>query len=311
MDTDIRASHNTSTVQFVRPEVNVTAPGHLKVIRRNGTLTTFNANKITVAMTSAFLAVEGDTAAGSSRVNEIVDQLVNKIATAFKRRMPEGGTLHIEDIQDQVELVLMRAGEHKVARAYVLYREERRKIREQEQALASRPTIHITLDDGHRVPLDLAVLTLRVKHACKNLVDVSPNLIVEDTERNLFDGVPAKDVNKALIMSARVLIEKEPNYSFVAARLLLDELHTEALGFLKMKAPADPAEMNALYPEYLEKYIDRGIELELLDPQLKKFDLKKLSAALEPERDLQFNYLGLQTLYDRYFIHSHGVRFPP
>ncbi|MDX1901042.1 MAG: ribonucleoside-diphosphate reductase subunit alpha [Gammaproteobacteria bacterium] len=307
MEPENTATQTTTSVHAFRPDVNVTAPGYIKVIRRNGTLATFNANKITIAMTKAFLAVEGDTAAGSSRVNEIVMQLVAKITAAFHRRMPDGGTLHIEDIQDQVELVLMRAGEHKVARAYVLYREERRKIREQEQALAAaRPTLHITLDDGQRIPLDIAQLTQRVEKACKNLADVSSHLIIEDTQRNLFDGVPAKEVSKALIMSTRVLIEKEPNYSFVAARLLLDELHAEALSFLGIPTTIN---IDALYPTYLEKYISRGIELELLDPELKKYDFKKLATALEPERDLQFNYLGLQTLYDRYFIHKNGTRF--
>jgi len=309
MDTKTQIETTSHTIHPLRPDVHDAAPGHLKVIRRNGTLATFKANKISDAMKKAFLAVEGDTAAGSNRINEIVGQLVDKITAAFKRRMPQGGTLHIEDIQDQVELVLMRAGEHKVARAYVLYREERRKLRAQEKLAAEQPKIHITLDDGHRIPLDLITLTQRVKNACQNLIDVSVSHIIDDTQRNLFDGVPAKEVGKALIMSARVLIEKEPNYSLVAARLLLDELQVEGLQFLNIPTQAltDKVEIN--YLDYLTKYLDRGIELELLDPALKKYDLKKLAENIKPERDLQFNYLGLQTLYDRYFIHSNGVRF--
>jgi ribonucleoside-diphosphate reductase alpha chain len=291
-------------------EITATAPGHIKVIRRNGTLTPFDANKIAIAMTKAFLAVEGYTAAGSSRINETVTKQVAKITDAFLRRMPSGGTIHIEDIQDQVELTLMRAGEQQVARAYVIYREERRKLREQEAiAVTNTPVLHVTLADGSRVPLDIEHLTHTVTSACRGLEDVSATHIIEDTQRNLFDNIPVDQVSKALIMSARVLIEKEPNYSFVAARLLLDDLRTEALTFLQLTNKATVEEMESLYPQYLQAYIQRGVQLELLDSRLQSFDLVKLGAALNPARDLQFNYLGLQTLYDRYFIHSDNVRF--
>ena len=307
--------NHTENSTIIKPshfELTATAPGQLKVIRRNGTLTPFDGNKITIAMTKAFLAVEGETAAGSSRINETVLKHVSKIVDAFMRRLPGGGTIHIEDIQDQVELTLMRGGEHKVARAYVLYREERRKIREQQQNEAAQqtgPTIHVTLENGQVTPLDIDRLTKIVNSACINLNDVSATHIIEDTQRNLFDNIPINQVSKALIMSARVLIEKEPNYSFVAARLLLDDLRSEALSFLKVREKATFEEMGSLYDAYLKAYIDKGVELELLDPRLKSYDLTTMSAAIKSERDLQFNYLGLQTLYDRYFIHSHDIRF--
>lgn len=298
------------TAQLINLDIVTTAPGHIKVIRRNGTVTPFDANKIAAAMTRAFLAVEGDTAAGSPRVNETVSNLVKRITEAFFRRLPSGGTIHIEDIQDQVELSLMRTGEHKIARAYVLYREERRKLRSQEQhAEPATATLHVTLQNGQIVPLDMKRLTQLIESACTGLLDVSPEHIVEDTKRNLFDKVPATEVSKALIMSARVLIEKEPNYSYVAARLLLDDLRGEALNFLNIQERASFDEMKSLYDTYLKAYINRGIELEILDPKLKNYDLAKLAAAIKPERDLQFTYLGLQTLYDRYFIHSRGVRY--
>ncbi len=301
------------SVHPLNPDAIDITPGTLNVIRRNGTLTPFDANKIIIAMTKAFLAIEGEMAADSARIHETVRDLVKNITDTFHRRLPTGGTIHIEDIQDLVELVLMRKGEHKVARAYVLYREERRKIREEEQkkavAATIKPKLHIKLDDGHLAPLDIDALSQRVRAACAGLSDVSPEHIVSDTQRNLFDGVPVKEVSKALIMSTRVLIEKEPNYSFVAARLLLDDLRAEALQFLAIPLSNHPDDTQALYTNYLEKYIEKGIALELLSPELKKYNLKKLAAALVPERDLQFNYLGLQTLYDRYFIHSHGVRF--
>lgn len=297
-------------IEISRKNITITTPGHLKVIRRNGTLTPFDANKIAIAMTKAFLAVEGTEASGSVRIHDTVQHLVQKISDALIRRLPDGGMIHIEDIQDQVELSLMRTGEHKIARAYVLYREERRKLREEQSELKNnQPQLHVTLDDGHVVPLDIKRLKQLVESACSNLSDVSPTLIIEDTQRNLFDKVPMKEVSKALIMSARVLIEKEPNYSFVAARLLLDDLRSEALSFLNLKDSATFDEMNNLYHDYLKAYINRGAQLALLDPRLKQFDLAELSKAIKPERDLLFTYLGLQTLYDRYFIHSHGIRF--
>lgn len=301
------------TEQLARPDkidLYHAAPGSLRVIRRNGTLTPFDANKIAIAMTKAFLAVEGENATGSPRIYETVTQLVERITQTFSHRMPSGGTLHIEDIQDQVELSLMRTGEHKIARAYVLYREERRKKREQQAAqTVAAPIIHVTLHDGKVVPLDLERLHHLVKSACHGLSDVNADHIIHDMQRNLFDKVPVKEVSKALIMCTRALIEKEPNYSYAAARLLLDELRSEALTFLGVKDKATFDEMKSLYEKYLTAYVDRGIELELLAPALKNFDLKKLAAAIKPERDLQFTYLGLQTLYDRYFIHSHGIRF--
>ncbi|EKD55525.1 MAG: hypothetical protein ACD_60C00001G0002 [uncultured bacterium] len=306
METEILSIPGTAAIKSFHTDITVTAPGHLKVIRRNGTLASFDAVKIASAMTKAFLAVEGDTAAGSSRINETVAELLKKITDTFTRRLPEGGTIHIEDIQDQVELTLMRTGEHRVARAYVLYREERRKVREQEKGpakIANAPPLHVTLNDGAIVPLDIEHLTHLVNRACERLADVSANAIIHDMQRNLFDKVPIKEVSKALIMSARILIEKEPNYSFVAARLLLDNLRDEAFQFLNIKPEEN------FYSSYLTAYVERGAELELLDSKLQTYDLKKLVKAIRPERDLQFNYLGLQTLYDRYFIHSLGVRF--
>lgn len=297
-------------------EVLHTAPGKIKVIRRNGTVTPFDANKIAFAMTKAFLAVEGDTAAGSSRIHEKVSFLSKKIGDTFVRRLHSGGTIHIEEIQDLVELELMRNGEYKVAKAYVLYREERRRAREQElkakeaATQAASTTLHVTMPDGSIQPLDMNTVRQQVQNACYQLESVNVDVIVEDTKRNLFDKVPVHEVYKVLVMSARVLIEKEPNYTYVAARLLLDDLRREALTFLKLPANVSYQDMNKNYKPYFEAYLKRGIELELLDPRLlKEFDLDIMAAALKPERDMQFTYLGLQTLYDRYFIHSDGQRF--
>lgn len=289
-------------------------PGELRVIRRNGTVTPYEESKIVVAMTKAFLATEGANAATSNRIHEKVSQLSGEITKAFKRRLPSGGTIHIEDIQDQVELCLMRSEEPKVARMYVLYREERRKLREQKQALEAPPSttnfnLHVVLPNGLRTPIDTKAMWATVKEACENLTLVDPELIINDTQRNLFDGVPIHEVNKALVMSARARVEEEPNYSYVAARLLMDSLRTEALTFLGLPEQHTCTDMNKAYAEYFKRYLFKGIEVERLSPALKNFDLDQLGQALQGKNDLQFNYLGLQTLYDRYFIHDNDIRF--
>ena len=286
--------------------------GGVQVIRRDGQVSAFDPDKITVAITKAYLAVEGVSASGSQRIRETVDALVGQVVEALARRRPVGGSIHIEDIQDQVELALMRAGEHRVARAYVLYREERARARQGEDAPAAAPaeTLQVTRADGRRVPLDEARLHHLVAESCHGVAGVDPVAIIEATRRNLYDGVPEREIDTALVMCARTLIEQEPGYSYVAAGLLLDALRREALSFLAGAAAAARfEEMAQRYPEYFTAYVCRGVELERLDSRLLEFDLERLGRALEPERDRQFGYLGLQTLYDRYFLQCDGTRF--
>jgi len=292
-------------------ELQSYSPGALVVIKRNSKVVPFDASKVAVAMTKAFLAVEGGQAASSSRIHEMVGRLTKMILDAFARRLPSGGTVHIEDIQDQVELMLMREGEHKVARSYVLYREARRQEREAiaVEAQATSSDLHVLLRSGEQSKLDTARLSQIINEACRELSYVSADHIYKETLRNIYEGIPVDDVAKAAQLSARALIETDPNYSTVAARLLLDDLRGEALRFLRLREDATFDEMVKTYPGYFKSYVIRGIELELLDPKLADFDLDELGEAIKPERDLKFTYLGLQTLYDRYFIHSRGVRF--
>ncbi len=296
------------------PQIPSPGPlGELQVIRRNGKVTAFDADKIAVAVTKAFLAVEGGSAAASGRVHDMVASLTRSVTENLIRRNPDGGTVHIEDIQDQVELALMRAGEHKVARDYVLYREAR--AQERQEAAKSAPQeehlVNITLRDGSKQPLDIDRLRSLVEEACRGLDETDPEVILQDTCRNLFDGVKEEDVSNTLVMSARTLIDKEPNYSQAAARLLLDIMRRKALSFLNMSEPVNTQqEMGDVYGDYFKAYIKRAVSLELLDSRLEQYDLDRLCAAIQPQRDLNFTYLGLQTLYDRYFIHDQaGTRF--
>jgi ribonucleoside-diphosphate reductase alpha chain len=272
-----------------------------KIIRRNGAVVGFEPAKISVAMTKAFLAVNGSQGAASARIREIVAGLTDAVVGALMRRHPGGGTFHIEDIQDQVELALMRSGEHDVARSYVLYREERAKARAQEKVareLHSGGADINVVDNGQRKPLDRDALRRLVSAACEGQSGTSPDAILETTLKDLYDGVPLDEVRKSAVMAARALIEKDPAYGYVTARLLLNTIRLEVLG-----EEVSQADMEARYAAYLPKFIAQGIAAELLDPELGRFDLARLGRALKARRDLQFGYLGLQTLYDRYFLH--------
>ena len=276
-----------------------------KTIRRNGSVVPFEPLKISVAVTKAFLAVHGGQGAASARVRELVQQLTDNVVRALMRRKPEGGAIHIEEIQDQVELALMRSGEHDVARAYVLYREKRTRERAERGESDSHHDIAINIiDNGISQPLDLNKLKALIKSACTGLENVTqPEQMLAETLKNLYDGVPAEEVRKSAELSARQLIEKDPAYSFVAARLLLNRLRREVLG-----EEVSHEEMATRYAESFPAAIKRGVEAELLDEKLLQFDLPRLGAALKHDRDYQFGYLGLQTLFDRYFLHIHGTR---
>ena len=302
----------------ISPSIAATAPGQIRVIKRNGTVVPYTEDKIAVAITKAFLAVEGGTAAASPRIRELVAGLARRVSSIFMRRLPSGGTIHIEDVQDQVELALMRSGEHKAARTYVLYREERARAREGEDVNPSteKPiAINVVRRDGDRAALDMGRIRTLVTEACEGLEDVDAHRILTESLSNMYDGISEEDVATSLLITARTLVEEEPNYTFVTARLLLDQLRTEALEFLDVRSQgqldyqATHSQMLDTYGKAFQAFIHRGIELELLAPELERYDLVRLGSSLIPERDLRFNYLGLQTLYDRYFLHSNEVRF--
>ncbi|MFM8610232.1 MAG: ribonucleoside-diphosphate reductase subunit alpha, partial [Burkholderiaceae bacterium] len=281
------------------------ALANYQIIRRNGAVVPFEPNKIAIAMMKAFLAVHGTQGAASASVREVVDELTQAVVRALMRSRPGGGTFHIEDVQDQVELGLMRGGHHEIARAYVLYRERRAQERAKQSAQEApqAPVLHV-VDGGQRVPLDMAALRELINAACAGLnADVKAEPILAETLRNLYDGVPIDEVYKAAILAARTLIEKEPDYTFATARLLLHTIFKEVLG-----REVTLAQSGEAYAEYFAGFIKKGVDNELLDDKLLQYDLQRLGAALKADRDLKFDYLGLQTLYDRYFLHVRKQR---
>src|SRR5271167_3767677 len=296
-------THNPTAAEASSPLAVSTDPRLLqyKVIRRNGAVVAFEPSKIAIAVTKAFLAVNGGQSAASARVRELTAQLTDAVVAALMRRKPDGGAIHIEEIQDQVELALMRGGEHEVARAYVLYREKRAQERAHEKQKSAKGDAATTainvVEQGVARPLDLARLTELVQSSCTGLADVDPERIMKATLKDLYEGVPMDEVRKCVVLAARTLIEKDPAYSFVSARLLLDAIRYETLG-----EEATQADMATKYGDYFPRFVKHGIKIGLLNEGLAQYDLKTLGAALVPQRDLQFGYLGLQTLYDRYFL---------
>lgn len=274
-----------------------------RVIKRNGEVVEFNKDKISIALKKAFLSVDqANDASASSSVNQKVENLTQAIVDVFLRRCGvEGTVIQIEEIQDQVELALMRSGEQKVARAYVLYREQHAQIREQNLP-SQTALIQVELKNGEHVDLDLSKLRDQVNKATAGLSDVDAELVLSEAVRNLYNGVKVSDIHVTLMMAARTRIEHEPNYSFVASRLLLNKIIEDAFEYIGIEKYRDEADS-------FSAYIHKAVELELLHPDLLQFDLKLLQSHIQPSRSLQFTYLGLQTLFDRYFIQKDDVRF--
>lgn len=343
----------------------------LRVIERDGREVPYNEAKIKAAIARAFRSAEDGAAAASMRVHEIVDKLTGQVTDTFMRRMPSGGAIPIENLQDQVELVLIRAGEHSAAHAYLLQREaatgENGSQAAGQPADSDRPeTIELSIDGSEKVsvsmallealveeacegrddisarvmlddilqvlyagvtlkaekaatgtadadsgaaPLDLGRLESIVREACEGLEGVSVDAVFDEALKNLYDGFSTEEVDNTLVSSAHALMEKAPGYSYVAARLLLNKQRSEALSFLGIAPSATQRDMETLYARALPAYIERSVELGLLTPALGDFDLDLLGRSLKPERDLQFDYPGLRTLYDHHFLHSGEVCF--
>ena len=298
-----------SNIDICDADMFSTKPDQLRVIKRDGRVVKYANTRIATAMKKAFLAVEGGTAQNSSRVQEIVLRLTHQITDLFYKRRPLGGNIHVEAIQDKVELALMYAGLHKVARAYVLYREERRKQREEQKAVQKPDTgIYVTLGAGTKVLLEKTWIARIIQSACSDLDDVDASKILNETTNNLFDGIALKDVHKALVMTARTLVENEPNYTYVTARLLLHDLYSEVLSGLHLAHDLMHENAECYYPAAFRAFVQQGIKAERLHLNLRTFDLDRLATMLKPERDQQLTYLSLQTLYDRYLIHHEQVR---
>lgn len=284
----------TSAPEFPLEAAQPNPNNQLIIIKRDGDLVAYQEHKIITAVSNAILANEPSE---PSHVQQTASVIAEKITKRLQSIYPSGGKINIEDIQDQVELGLMRQGMHKVARSYVLYREHRAEQR-------SKLSLGQTDEQAQSIDQSLAAMFKRVTNACFGLADVNADAVLEIAKKNLYKGITSQEIDTALIMAVRPLIEDEPNYSFVSARILLASLKQEVGEAL----PLPKADDQNFYQDAFTTSLKQGCEWGLLDTMLidrsaVDFDLTSLAQALKPERDLQFNYLGIQTLYDRYFLH--------
>ena len=285
------------------------------VRKRDGHAEPFNDARIHLALESAYkaeLGVDKDQSLPPEAQTTVV-YMAQAVAQKALDLAADGKELEVELIQDLVENELMRAGQHTIARRYIVYREERKKARvlrgqQTESAAPGVPALSITLPNGNVEPLDAQHVRRKLIRACAGLEDRTDwRELAEETLQNLYDGVKLEEVDKAMIFAAKARVEREPAYSFVAARLLLNIVYREVL-------PADPndnqntADLTIRYREHFASYLKKGVDLGRLDSSLLNFDLPRISAALHPERDTRFSYMGLQTVYDRYLIHDAGRR---
>jgi len=272
-----------------------------KTIKRDGKVVSFKPEKITRAIANAFRAVNHDLLAVEHL--EEAKKLTDQVVTEIKTQWPEGKEVLIEEIQDLVEKTLMLSRHFDVAKRYVVYREVHRRTRLVKSRAEEAPfdfpdDFEVKKADGTTEKLNVDDLRFNIQSCCDGLSNVSSDVILKESLKNYYDGITPEQISLSNTMATRVLIEKEPNYSYVAARLLLLKLYREALG-----EEISFGSASISYAEYFPKYIHRAVELELLSPDLLDFDLELLAQKIQARRDFQFKYLGLQTLYDRYFIH--------
>ncbi len=279
----------------------------ITVQKRDGRTVSFKPEKITLALSKAFLAAKADEpllAEERSLILNLTDQIVKKIHDLNPRMF----TLGIEQIQDLVVLALMEANFHDIARRYIHYREERRHARvhqkSEHSSLVSDKTFTLLHPDGTLERMDVEKLKFLILEACHGLEeDVSWQAILKETLLNCTEKMAVEKIFEAMILAVRPMTEKDPAYASVAGRLLLRKIYTEVKGEAISREKA-----GRIYPELFKESIEAGVRYERLLPQMLDFDLTRLGQALQSERDLQFQFMGLQILYDRYFIHHQGRR---
>jgi len=280
------------------------------VRKRDGRVVTFEGDRIRVAIEKAFRADRG--LGPNQPFDEVTATMVRKITDAvieqFLDRMRAGRPLDIEEIQDAVETELMREGYYSVARRYIVYREERKRARvlkgEGDLHGESPTPFFIRSKNGKREQLDFAAIRKSIGDACAGVEDrCSGELIEEEVMKSVYNDMSTDDMGQAMVLAARSHIETETTYSYVAARLLLQKIYREV-----WQESVAEEEWERTYRAALVPYIEKAIDLELLSPELRHFDLEQLAGALRLERDRHFTYMGLQTLYDRYLLHDQDRR---
>lgn len=280
------------------------------VRKRDGRGESFNEERIRLAVESAFKAdrdIPSDYPLSPEDQASALSVTAAVVQRLFSRAI-RGEELQIERIQDAVEEALMVQGHTQVARRYIIYREDRRKARalrgDRDLTGHAQAELHVVLRDGSKEVLEPQRIRRTLIRACRGFEDrCEAREMADETMRNLYDGVRIDEIEKAMIFAAKSRIELDPAYGYVTARLLLEVIYRETLpGFEHYH------DITVAHASRFKAYLEEGIAADRLTPRLLEFDLDKIAAALKPERDLQFNYMGLQTIYDRYLIHIGGRR---
>ncbi|GAA4442775.1 ribonucleoside-diphosphate reductase subunit alpha [Bremerella cremea] len=288
----------------------VTTQVSLDVRKRDGRITSFESSRVERAIERAFRAEIGipDEQPIESALQQQISEITTNVVNQIENRPFSRDGVDVETIQDAVEIQLMRHGHFSVARRYILYREQHAKLRAlravESDGTLTAPRIFVKQEDGDKIPFDSTRMRRRIYSAVRGLEqNCSAEELVEETYRSLYDGITPQEIYRAMILASRSRIERDPDYDTVAARLMLMVIYNEALGHIHPNE--DLAEVSQ---RKFEDYITVGIESKRLHEKLREFDLVKISAALRPERDAAFPYLGLQTIYDRYLLHVEGRR---
>lgn len=281
------------------------------IIKRNGKTTPFQPERIRNAIYGAFwdhgnqLRSEKNEPAlpRGQKLAPQTEQEIDTITQLVVENCDRKNLTKVEEIENLVEDTIWNREHKEVSKLYIGYRQLRKKAR---QEAAARLKIQVTQSNGEKSPFHPEKIEIALQSACQNIPNVSEKAILSETEKTLYDGVKSSEITEAMIQAARSFIEKEPNYSFVAGRLLLQKLAKEALeqeGF-----DYENHELPIPYKGFFESAISRGISENLLNPKLQEFDLGLLASHLKPERDLELHYMGLKTLSDRYLIKSRSQR---
>ncbi|MEM9345960.1 MAG: ribonucleoside-diphosphate reductase subunit alpha, partial [Planctomycetota bacterium] len=273
----------------------------LQVTKRDGRVVEFEPARIQRAIEAAFAAEYTDKTNTplSDEQRRHIENITSMVIAACSEQDSTGSVLEVEGVQDVVEEKLMRSGEFSVARRYIVYRQERNRARIlRMESVQQASDVTVTRSDGKTEPLNTHLVKRRIYEACHGLPECKPNELLQELYANLYNGITTTELEKAMVMIARQHIEKEPAYNTVATRLVLNIVYRQALGEVPAKQ-----DFESVYLSRFEQALKDGVEADLLDPELLTYDFAKLTAAMKPERDESFAYLGSQTVYDRYLIH--------
>ncbi len=272
------------------------APASIRLIRRNGLVVPWNEAKIEIAVRKSFLSRHLDSTPAL------------EVAQSVTARLTQSGQafINIEDVQDTVQEELMRLGHFKVAEAYILFRAHRARQRaEAEEAPVSREQqdsmIVVTESNGDSTFWDGVDLRLRIDFACIGLdLNLTATEIESELRRSLYPEMKREDLNKTIILNAKAMIERDADFARFAGRILLSFIYEEVLGWNIVSDGVD--QLRELHRRNFKAYLKHAIKIERLNPELLHYDLPQIADALDPSADLDFDYLGVQTLYDRYLI---------